>query len=226
MRAPPRIQQLLSPFLRKGPVAPTCQTRWLHKTRVVPPVPSPIPLIPDVPTLLKVLGRGLSQHADKFPSWEALFTLTSPQLRELGLEPPRTRRYLLTWLDKYRRGMFGAGGDLKHVEDGAAYLRIVRHPKTDQKVVVNVPSDVDVTTAKFEELSRPEGYKVRGAHAICGPYAIPLKDAQGARVVVAEGMWEDRQGHKVDGGERRKVEVRYKKRLAAAKARREAQGLR
>nr|XP_036583009.1 IGR protein domain-containing protein [Colletotrichum truncatum]KAF6791905.1 IGR protein domain-containing protein [Colletotrichum truncatum] len=225
MRAP-RIQQFLSPFLRKAPLAPTCQTRWLHKTREAAPIPSPIPLVPDVPSLLKVLGRGLSQHVDKFPSWEALFTLTSPQLRELGLEPPRTRRYLLTWLDRYRKGAFGAGGDFKHVENGEALLKIVRDPKTDQKIVVNVPSDLDLTNASIVELTKPSGYVVRGAHTIAGPHALPLKAGEGARVVVTEGMWEHKQGHKVDGGERRRGEVRFKKRIAARKAEREAQGLR
>ncbi|WYZ38947.1 hypothetical protein EsH8_III_000861 [Colletotrichum jinshuiense] len=221
-----RVQQFLSPFLRKAPVAPTCQARWLHKTRETPTVPSPIPLVPDVPTLLKVLGRGLSQHVDKFPSWDALFTLSSTQLRELGLEPPRTRRYLLTWLDKYRKGAFGAGGDFKHVENGEAFLKVVRDPKTNQKLVVNVPADHDLSNASIRELPKPSGYTVRGAHTISGPHALPLKAGDGARVVVAEGMWEHKQGHKVDGGERRRAEVRFRKRIAARRAEREAQGLR
>ncbi|OLN84478.1 Protein FYV4, mitochondrial [Colletotrichum chlorophyti] len=226
MRAP-RIQQFLSPFMRKAPVGPTCQTRWLHKTREAPPVPSPIPVVPDVPTLLKVLGRGLSQHVDKFPSWEALFTLTSPQLRELGLEPPRARRYLLSWLEKYRKGAFGVGGDFKHIQDGEAFLKVFRDPKTEKKMVVNVPApDFEVTSESIKGLPRPAGYTVRGAHTISGPHALPLKAGEGARVVVTEGMWEHKQGHKVDGGERRRSEVRFRKRIAARRAEREAQGLR
>ncbi|KAK6219692.1 IGR protein domain-containing protein [Colletotrichum tabaci] len=225
MRAP-RIQQFLSPFLRKAPVAPTCQARWLHKTRETPPVPSPIPLVPDVPTFLKVLGRGLSQHVDKFPSWESLFTLSSTQLRELGLEPPRTRRYLLTWLERYRKGAFGVGGDFKHVENGEAYLKVIYDPAKKRKTVVNVPADADLKGIPIERLTKPSEYKVRGSHAIIGPHALPLKAGEGARVVVTEGMWEQKQGHKVDGGERRRAEVRFKKRIAARRAEREAQGLR
>ncbi|KAJ0163456.1 Protein FYV4, mitochondrial [Colletotrichum tanaceti] len=225
MRAP-RIQQFLSPFFRKAPVAPTCQARWLHKTRETPRVPSPIPLIPDVPTFLKVIGRGLSQHADKFPSWKSLFTLSSTQLRELGLEPPRTRRYLLTWIEKYRRGLFGVGGDFKHVKNGEAYLRLGYDTVVKRKLVVNVPADVDPNDIPFGELSKPRGYTVYGAHTIRGPYALPLKAGEGARVVVTEGMWEHKQGHKVDGGERRRAEVRFKKHIAARRAEREAQGLR
>ncbi|KAI8285440.1 hypothetical protein K4K60_001224 [Colletotrichum sp. SAR11_57] len=217
-----RFQQFLSPFLRKAPVAPTCQTRWLHKTREAPPIPSPIPLIPDVETLLKVVGRGLNQHLDKFPTWDALFSLTSLQLRELGLEPPRERRYLLSWLDRYRKGAFGPGGDFKYVESGEAILKVVRDPATDKKIVVNVPADADVSSLHIAQLTKPTGYTVRGANTISGPHALPLPGGEGARVVVAEGMWEHKQGHKVDGGERRRGEVRFKKRIAARKAEREA----
>ena len=38
-----------------------------------------------------------------------------------------------------------------------------------------------------------------------------------ARVVVKEGLWEDKRGHKVDGGERRKAEVRSKRRAEERK---------
>jgi hypothetical protein len=46
----------------------------------------------------------------------------------------------------------------------------------------------------------------------------------GARVTVTEGMWEDKRGHKVDGGERRRDEIRFKRRVAERKALRESQG--
>jgi hypothetical protein len=45
-----------------------------------------------------------------------------------------------------------------------------------------------------------------------------------AQLKVTEGMWEDRRGHKVDGGERRQAEVRFKRRVAERKALREQQG--
>ena len=41
---------------------------------------------------------------------------------------------------------------------------------------------------------------------------------QRAVLRVKEGMWEHRRGHKVDGGERRRKEVRAKKRAAERKA--------
>ncbi|EMR69808.1 putative igr protein domain-containing protein [Eutypa lata UCREL1] len=197
-------------------------------------IPSPTPFIPDVQTFLTVIGRGLGQHASKFPSWEALFTLTSEQLQELGIEPPRTRRYLLQWRQRFRRGQFGIGGDLQHVgEDGAAELRVLEtdgigagvgavDPVRKSRFVVNVPPGV--SPGADGQMSRVSGYKVKGAKTIVGPYALPLKNEAGARVAVTEGMWEDRRGHKIDGGERRRTEVRYKKRIAERKELRE-QGL-
>ncbi|KAI1138985.1 IGR protein motif-domain-containing protein [Hypoxylon sp. FL0543] len=189
-----------------------------------PAIPSPTPFVPDVQTFLTVIGRGLSQHTSKFPSWEALFSLTSDQLRELGIEPPRTRRYLLQWRQRFRLGQYGIGGDLQHVEDGKADLKILESDKdvlNPHKYVVNVPAGRSVKECSLEELSRVRGYKVQGAKTIVGPYALPLKDGEGARITVTEGMWEDRRGHKIDGGERRRTEVRYKKRIAERREMRE-----
>ncbi|KAI0840229.1 IGR protein motif-domain-containing protein [Hypoxylon sp. FL0890] len=189
-----------------------------------PTIPSPTPFIPDVQTFLTVIGRGLSQHASKFPTWEALFSLTSDQLRELGIEPPRTRRYLLQWRQRFRLGQYGIGGDLQHVEDGKADLKILESDKdvvNPRKYVVNVPAGRSVKECSLEEISRVRGYKVRGAKTIVGPYALPLEKGEGARVTITEGMWEFRRGHKIDGGERRRTEVRYKKRIAERREMRE-----
>lgn len=145
-------------------------------------------------------------------------------MRELGIEPPRTRRYLLQWRQRFRLGQFGIGGDLQHVEDGKAELKILesdRNAAHPHKYVVNVPSGRPVKECSLDELSRVRGFKVQGAKTIVGPYALPLKDGEGARVAITEGMWEDRRGHKIDGGERRRTEVRYKKRIAERREMRE-----
>ncbi|KAK6832928.1 hypothetical protein PG987_007622 [Apiospora arundinis] len=190
-----------------------------------PEIPSPTPFCPDVQTFLTLIGRGLGGHASKFPTWEALFSLTSEQLRELGIEPPRTRRYLIQWRQRFRRGQFGIGGDLKHVSpEGAADLRVLEHdadPANPKRYVVNVPPGQTVKDTPLEELSRVVGYKVEGARTIVGPYAQQLKDGEGARVTVTQGMWEDKRGRKIDGGERRRTEVRYKKRIQERREMRE-----
>ncbi|KAK4138693.1 hypothetical protein BT67DRAFT_438010 [Trichocladium antarcticum] len=204
------------------------QARWAHKSATAQPpqIPAPIPLVPDVETFLTVIGRGLKQHASKFPTWEALFTLTSDQLRELGLEPPRTRKYLLRWRQRFREGRFGVGGDVKHVENGTAELKIQevqKSPLVRLRSVVNVPAGKKVEEVSPSDLVRVRGVKVEGVRSIVGPYVLPMKNG-GARLTVTEGMWEDRRGHKVDGGERRRDEVRFKRRVAERKALREKQG--
>ena len=47
----------------------------------------------------------------------------------------------------------------------------------------------------------------------------PVKGSDGmrARIRLREGIWEEKRGHKVDGGERRKAEVRAKRRAAENK---------
>ncbi|OTB05824.1 hypothetical protein M426DRAFT_319504 [Hypoxylon sp. CI-4A] len=223
---PQQLRAALTPISYQSAFQPSIQPiRAASSSSASPAVPSPTPFIPDVQTFLTVIGRGLIQHASKIPTWEALFSLTSDQLRELGVEPPRTRRYLLQWRQRFRNGHFGIGGDLQHVEDGKADLKILESDKTDvvhpHKYVVNVPSGRSVKECALDDISRVRGYKVQGAKTIVGPYALPLKSGEGARITVTEGMWEDRRGHKIDGGERRRTEVRYKKRIAERREMRE-----
>ncbi|KAF1929662.1 uncharacterized protein M421DRAFT_60168 [Didymella exigua CBS 183.55] len=218
----------------------TC-TRSLQHSIPMRPVPKPTPFIPDHAAFLTAIGRGLSAHTGKIPSWEALFTLTSPQLKELGVEPARSRRYLLHWREKFRNGEYGVGGDCQHVADGVAELTVVaapvapnpqlgntisprsaaatatRNPGT-RSVVVNVPAG-ETAAARVDALPAVSGVLVKGARTIKGSYVEPVKGSEGlrARIRLQEGMWEDRRGHKIDGGERRKAEVRAKRRAAENK---------
>jgi hypothetical protein len=181
--------------------------------------------VPDVPTFLTLIGRGLNKHASKFPSWESLFSLTSPELKEIGIEPPRNRRYLLQWMQRYRKGALGPGGDFQFVKDGEAILKVATPPASvvsDAKWVVNIPHG-EAVEAESSTLPRPKGYIVHGLKSIAGPYATPLPGEIGAVVKVTEGMWEQRRGRKLDGGERRRAEVRFKKRSAERRAEREAE---
>jgi hypothetical protein len=239
---------------------PVGAVRSLHKTRPANEIPKPIPFVPDVTTFLTLIGRGLSKHASKFPSWESLWSVTGPQLQELGIEPAGKRKYLLEWMHRYRRGSLGPGGDFRFVNNGQALLRVALSPKWPHthRLVVNVPFDqqalgkelteeaaqeaveeqgqsgeaaenqVKQEEVKAEEPApdsypRPRLYKVNGLRSIAGPYAIPVK--QGSIVKVTEGMWEHKEGRKIDGGERRRAEVRFKRRSAERRAEREAETL-
>ncbi|TGO18609.1 hypothetical protein BPAE_0374g00050 [Botrytis paeoniae] len=223
---PYQLRQIPS-FLLPFTDATTCnQVRSLHYRMKAPPVPRPTPFVPNAQTFLTLIGRNLSQHASKIPSWKALFTLTSDQLRELGIEPPRSRRYLLRWREKFRKGQYGIGGDLQHIENGIAELRVVEVPSSDprhstatatsspgqQKIVVNIPTGGSAEDSLAGQMVPVQGLRIKGAHTIIGPHVQPSKGGQAARIVVKEGLWEDRRGHKIDGGERRQAEVRAKRR--------------
>jgi hypothetical protein len=191
----------------------------------------------------------MSAHAGKIPSWEALFSLSSQQLKEAGVEPPRARKYLLWWRDRFRNGITGIGGDLQNVKNGVAELKIVEVKESQssvatltgdagtRKVVINTPHTVlgeDGEVVKGNVMTRlapppqvdakkavpVKGVRIVQASKIGGTGVEPVKWHQGvARLKVKDGLWEQRRGHKVDGGERRKAEVRAKRRAAERKAR-------
>ncbi|KAI9781994.1 MAG: hypothetical protein M1839_005587 [Geoglossum umbratile] len=199
-------------------------------------IPPPTPFVPDVQTFLTLMGRGLSQHAPKIPSWEALFSLKSADLRELGIDPARTRKYLLQCRQKFREGRFGVGGDLQEVANGVAELRVVEQsipqgsagptriatattsPGT-RKIVVNVPPGSATPNVPLGEAKQVKHMKVIGAYTIKGPHIQPLKGTRGsaATLAVKEGLWEVKRGRKIDGGERRQAEVGAKRRAEERK---------
>lgn len=86
-------------------------------------------------------------------------------------------------------------------------------PDAVKKVVVNLPPEALDKELRASEVKAVRGVKVQGAHTIIGPYVELVKGTNGsvARIKVKEGMWEERRGHKVDGGERRKEYVRSRR---------------
>lgn len=110
-----------------------------------------------------------------------------------------------------------------------AYLRVVEvakqgngeraGPNAVRRVIVNAPPDKEVGEEEARRAKPIQGLKVQGAHTIVGPYVEPVKRTGGsvATIKVQEGMWEERRGQKVDGGERRKVQVRRKRKLEEMK---------
>lgn len=62
------------------------------------------------------------------------------------------------------------------------------------------------------------GMKILHGSAIGGRGVESVKGHQGvSRLAVQEGLWENKRGKKVDGGERRKAEVRAKRRIQERK---------
>ena len=215
------IPSFLLPFTQST-TAP--HVRCMHQRVKAPKVPRATPFVPNVQTFLTLIGRNLSQHASKIQSWKALFSLTSEQFKELGVEPPRSRRYLLRWREKFRNGLYGVGGDFRYVKDGIGMLRVMEVPVSGniaatatlspgkRKVVVNVAAGGSAEDKPAEYLVPVKGLHIHGAETIVGPHVEPVQGGKGARIVVREGLWEDRRGHKIDGGERRQAEVRAKRR--------------
>jgi hypothetical protein len=175
------------------------------------------------------------KFAPKFPTWESIFTPTSPELRAMGIEPARQRRYLLRWRDKFQKGEFGIGGDLKHVVDGVGELRVIEVPRSDgkmiatattspgmKKIIANVPPGAMVpseplnTVRKVEHVNIHMGNRIKGSHV----QYLAGSNYTAAKIQVKEGLWEHRRGHKVDGGERRQAEVRAKRRAEEKKLQR------
>jgi len=111
------------------------------------------------------------------------------------------------------------------VENGIANLAVVEVPIQGQraatgnlspgsrKIAVNVAAGGSATLeTPTEKLVPVSGVHIKGAHTIVGPHVQPLKGGKAAKIEVKEGLWEDRRGHKIDGGERRQAEVRAKRR--------------
>lgn len=135
-----------------------------------------------------------------------------------GIEPPRDRKYLLRWREKFRNRQYGIGGDSKYVQDGKAEFRVMDLPSNigDQaahrKVVVNVAPGADIRGIPAENIVPVKGLSVKDSHTIVGPHVVPLKGGVGGQLIVREGLWEERRGRKIDGGERRAAEVQAKRR--------------
>ncbi|KAK2796871.1 hypothetical protein FQN51_008961 [Onygenales sp. PD_10] len=224
--------------------APSRQyVRCLHKTAAAEKVPPPTPFVPDTQTFLTLIGRNMAKHAPKLSSWESLFTMNSEQLKDLGIEPARSRKYLLRWRNKFREQQYGIGGDLDHVVDGAAELRVVEVPTAGRAAkksksidggspppltvtgsatlspgkrwaIVNIPPGESTPKDLSFPLKKYSGVKLVNGNALKAPYLELLKGTDGTagRIKVHEGMWEDKLGRKIDGGERRRAEVRAKRR--------------
>ncbi|EDN07537.1 hypothetical protein I7I51_04549 [Histoplasma capsulatum] len=220
--------------------------RRLHRSSQLR-VPPPTPFVPDTQTFLSLIGRNMSRFAPKFASWDELFTLSSADLKDRGIEPARLRRYLLRWRQKFQRGEYGVGGDLEHVVDGVGQLRVVEVPRdtvlkrtagknstptaTDgglgkreippftvtgtatlspgmKWVVVNLPPGESQPTEVPQPLKKYTKVSLVRGNVLRAPYLKLIKGSNGMAgiIKVQEGMWEDKQGRKIDGGERRQAE--------------------
>ncbi|EER36754.1 conserved hypothetical protein [Histoplasma capsulatum H143] len=117
--------------------------RRLHRSSQLS-VPPPTPFVPDTQTFLSLIGRNMSRFAPKFASWDELFTLSSADLKDRGIEPARLRRYLLRWRQKFHRGEYGVGGDLETWSNGmAGIIKVQEVPQLDYYYYVDAYKHTD-----------------------------------------------------------------------------------
>lgn len=132
---------------------------------------------------------------------------------------------------------------MQEVNDGAGEIRVFEAPVPKEwlqngnrsammvtatrtpgmrKVALNVRPGEETPAVPLDEAKPVAHVKVRGARTMAGPHIEIVKGTGGlaARISVKEGLWEEKRGRKVDGGERRKAEVRAKRRAAERKAER------
>ncbi|KAF9970965.1 hypothetical protein BGZ73_006164 [Actinomortierella ambigua] len=79
--------------------------RLLHSGAASKPVPAPRGDITDHTVFLTKIGRGSEAAADKFKSWEHLFTATREEMKaDMGLTV-KQRKWIKGWTEKYRQGV-------------------------------------------------------------------------------------------------------------------------
>ncbi|KAF9428608.1 hypothetical protein BGZ94_001772 [Podila epigama] len=79
--------------------------RSLHGGTPKKAVPAPRGDITDPATFLTKIGRNSVSAADKFKSWDHLFTATAAEMRGEMALTVKQRRWILNWIEKYRQGV-------------------------------------------------------------------------------------------------------------------------
>ena len=112
-------------------IAPTsvATVRKLHHSLRPPPPPAPTTSVPDIATFLGKIGRKCAQHAPKFQEWSQLFSATSAQLKALGVEPARTRRYILRWRETFRISASASAGGAGGANGKGGEVQLVEHKR-------------------------------------------------------------------------------------------------
>lgn len=88
-----------------------------------------------------------------------------------------------------------------------------------RRLVANVKPGAATPSISLADIKPIRNVRVTNQRHIEGPYLNPVQGSLGriARVTAVEGMWEHTKGRIVDGGERRKAEVRAKRRVQERK---------
>lgn len=88
-------------------------------------IPQPTKEIPDVPAFLNRIGHNTAEYAEAFPTWDALFSSSSKEMKAAGIDV-KPRRYILEQVENFRKAAF-IENDPKAVFESVAEIKL--HPK-------------------------------------------------------------------------------------------------
>ncbi|KAG0345086.1 hypothetical protein BG004_003968 [Podila humilis] len=94
-----------STFARSISKVSTTGIRCFHGGAVKKAVPAPRGDITDPAAFLTKIGRNSVSVADKFKSWDHLFTASTAEMRGDMALSVKQRRWILSWIEKYRQGV-------------------------------------------------------------------------------------------------------------------------
>lgn len=102
---------------------------------------------------------------------------------------------------------------------GGPKATLTRSPGMVKKII-NVDPENMPAPEEARNMKKIGGLHLRASHQLYGSHVELVKGSGGKAAVVRaqEALWEHTRGHKVDGGERRKAEVRAKRRAAENRA--------
>ncbi|GJJ76253.1 hypothetical protein EMPS_08612 [Entomortierella parvispora] len=79
--------------------------RGIHGAAAKKAVPAPRGDINDPTAFLTKIGRNSASVAEKFKSWEHLFTASPAEMKTDMALSVKQRRWILNWTEKYRQGV-------------------------------------------------------------------------------------------------------------------------
>ncbi|KAF8926906.1 IGR protein motif-domain-containing protein [Dissophora ornata] len=79
--------------------------RSIHAGSVKKSVPAPRGDIQDPAAFLTKIGRSSAPLAEKFKSWEHLFSATTGEMKSDLALSVKQRRWILNWREKFRQGV-------------------------------------------------------------------------------------------------------------------------
>ncbi|KAG0342881.1 hypothetical protein BG000_000046 [Podila horticola] len=94
-----------STFVRSVSRVSAIGIRSLHGGATKKAVPAPRGDIADPTAFLNKIGRNSASVADKFKSWEHLFTASTAEMKGDMALSVKQRRWILSWIEKYRQGV-------------------------------------------------------------------------------------------------------------------------